>query len=623
MNIPNVNPTGNTGTVPAAPTPITPKIGPVLAERKAQASKKSAMTVDARLYGVKPMALSKYINDMIKVTPFSGVVYNKSMLAIVKQNAIELKQTRQGVDQISTTLLAFHTDFFDAHEENIRYLKELKELPKKPSLTSDKLNQIVNIDKENRRDALRRDRGGQTQTTPDDSTYLELKETNATLEKMLKSGEKEAKDSRKSSGGLMGFLKSPLKFIWDILGSLPGGRLLGGIAAAAGLGAILQHVLPNTLKALYHMLVPQPIQDFFKNVKTMADSFMKDPMKFIGDRIASTFGLFYDMFYNQFIAPVVYTLKSMGAHLQAFFNNPWPGQAKKREEDLARLLKDLGDKPSDRKYDVLGALQDIIVTGKVGEGRITTTKSAELSDYIPQQSPKETPIYTLPPELYNTLPGAGTTAPGVTIGATANILQTQEKVLTNFLAMSKKYSELSGGKSLTVVDAARTYQEQKDLYNKAVIAHGPESKWEGKQWAVNPDAAGHKKTDTFHSRAFDLKAEDVKELTTMIDPDTGKPLLESFGFVHPMDYEPWHIQAAKNIAASAPVISPPTDANNIQQTTSQIGQYTQDNFNFLSQYNANSLALQQQTVTGINKLVSKEPTVLQSVNTMQSAAMTN
>lgn len=621
MNIPNTNPTGTGIAAPVAKAPITPKSGPVLAERKVQAAKKSVMTVDARLYGVKPAALSKYINDMIKVTPFSGVTYNKTMLTVAKQNALELKQARQGIDQIHVALLELNVDFFKAHEENVRYLKELRELPKKPSVTSDKLTEIVNIEKENRRDAVRRERGTQSQT-PQPEDQVQLDETNALLKKILEEGK--PKKELKSGGGLMGFLKHPIKFIWDMLGSIPGGRLIGGIGAAAGLGAILMHILPNTLKALYDMIAPKwmkdfvdGVQHFFSDVKTMATDLFKNPLGFIGDRLTSIGKLLYDMFDTKFIAPIVYEMKMIGANVAAFIKEPF--SLAKREAKLAELTKDFV-KPSETKFDIGKALHDIAVYGKYDPAAIKTVQAEK---------------YTAPMQ-------------GIKLGKGANISSTNDAVLANLYAMGQRYNELTG-KSIVIEDAARTWEEQKKAYDEAVQKHGAESTWKGKQWAVNPEK--YDKSHLFHTKAFDLQRDTVKDLSKIIDPNTGKPLLESFGFEKPMGYEPWHIQATKEakllprvdydinpmdyevggyvpsnynpLAAAQAAISPPTDANAIKQTTDQINTYTASNNDFLKQYYVKSLGLMQQQLIETHNLAIKPPMALHNVNVSQSGKLTD
>jgi hypothetical protein len=238
MNIPNVNPTNNTGTAPAAPTPITPKTGPVLAERKIQASKKSVMTVDARLYGVKPMALSKYINDMIKVTPFSGVVYNKTMLSIVKQNAGELKQIRQSVDQIHTALLAFNVDFFKTQQETIKQFKNIELYNKKPNITTQKLDTLIKGEKDDRRRQILADRQAQKDAYDpyDDPMYKVQLESNDILQNILKQG---ALDKKKTeSGG---------NFLSSLLKALP---------LLAGIGGLLGFLLTGKGEFLTDMLKP-------------------------------------------------------------------------------------------------------------------------------------------------------------------------------------------------------------------------------------------------------------------------------------------------------------------------------------------------------------------------------
>ena len=239
MNIPNVNPTGNTAPAPVAKAPIAPKTGPVLAERKIQASKKSVMTVDARLYGVKPMALSKYINDMIKVTPFSGVTYNKTMLSIVKQNAGELKQIRQSVDQIHTALLAFNVDFFKTQQETVKQFKNIELYNKKPNITTQKLDTIIKGDKDDRHRQILADRQAQKNAYDpyDDPMYKVQLESNDILQNILKQG---ALDKKKMESGGGDFLSSLLK-------ALP---------LLAGIGGLLGFLLSGKGEFLTDMLKP-------------------------------------------------------------------------------------------------------------------------------------------------------------------------------------------------------------------------------------------------------------------------------------------------------------------------------------------------------------------------------
>lgn len=616
MNVPNVNPT--VSAPPAAPRPAAPKpIGPVMTERKVQAARKSIVTVDARLYGVKPQALSKYMNDMIKSSPFNGIIYNKTMFTIAKNNESHLKQISAITDKNHRALLGFNADFMAAHEETIKHLESLKAEYKKPNATTHKIEELINGEEEDRRRAIYAKREKQPGENGTDNTEIikELTIENANLEKILKEGEQQAKDAKKSSaGGLLGFIKNPIGFIWDMLGSIPGGRLIGGLAAAAGIGAIIMHILPNTMKALYNMIVPEPLQRFLEDIKTMASSFKDNPLKFIGDRLAASVKFLSDMLKTQFVDPVIYHIKMGMASIRAFVDHPIDFAA--RDKELNELTKGLIE-PTSVSFDVGKAMNDILVKGTYSSEEIKTIqkpqdvsekmvsilnthmtdKSKELmnSDYAKKYWGNadfgNTSVQT------NDFPSAPSSKEPFNIKLNDTSVHMQglkPNVYKNFMGMAQEYNEKTG-KNILVTSAFRTYDEQAALAEKYKNQPGRVA------------APGHSLHET--GLAIDIDPQNANELDKL-------GLLDNYKFNRPLINsrvpEPWHIQPISTASTGQdspykgdpmPARSLSPEVKSLQILKSEMENSTQigiDNAN--KKYN-DALAMQKASIDGLNKVI--------------------
>lgn len=215
--IPNVNPR------PAIPQPATPATpatrrpaGPVMEQRKVAAAQKAGMIVDARLYGVKPMALAKFINDSIKNAPYQQA-YNKAMMNYAKINTFYTKALSVGISSAFREFSEFRKNYVPTTTTTNTLLRTISQQEKisttKPTLTTKILGDIARGNEEDRRKKIYADREAQKNAyDPEkDPIHQELETTNAELHRLINLGTEQAKDVKKHArtGSMFGLDRLP------------------------------------------------------------------------------------------------------------------------------------------------------------------------------------------------------------------------------------------------------------------------------------------------------------------------------------------------------------------------------------------------------------------------------
>jgi hypothetical protein len=326
--IPNVNPRPTAAAKPATPAAPAAKkpAGPIMEQRKIVAAQKAGMTVDARLYGVKPMELAKYINTMIKPGPYSGYVYNQKMMNLANISLMYTKTISADIKSIAVSNEKIKTGIGGAFGKMIGLMQQGNVITEREY----------------------REKEAAKQTGPPDlhnPAYLENVKTNALLHAILLDGKDEKNKAAKKVGGgfirgLIGFFKNPLKFIWDMAGSVPFGRLILGGLTAGGIGFLLTKLFKNTSKALYDIFVPEGIKKFITGTKDFFEQWKNEGFfQFIGTRIGKIFGLIYDWFKDDFIKPMLANIMDMvdtvAFNTSHLFSKNLPELLKKHKEERA------------------------------------------------------------------------------------------------------------------------------------------------------------------------------------------------------------------------------------------------------------------------------------------------
>ena len=310
MNIPNVNPKPTSQAAPPLPAaPSKKPAGPIMEQRKVAAAQKG-MVVDARLYGVKPMALAKFINDTIKPSPFNGIIYNQKMMAIATTTLTQTKVLSSDVKNILMETAKIRTGLGSAFGKLLGMMEQGNVISERTYRDSKTREQTTNIPYQS------------------DPNYQQREETNEILKKILEEGIEEKKKAEKKGGGfvsgLMGFLKNPLKFIWDMAGSVPFGRLILGGLTSVGIGYLLTKLFKNTGKALYDVFVPRSIKKFIEGTQGFFEQMGKEGLlNFLGNRIGQTVGLVYDWFKDDFIKPITQTIFNMAEDVGWYMGHIW------------------------------------------------------------------------------------------------------------------------------------------------------------------------------------------------------------------------------------------------------------------------------------------------------------
>lgn len=504
--IQNNNPALPSQPTPRSTTPAATKKpdGPVVEKRKVVAAQKAGMIVDARFYGVKPTDFAKYINFEVRgaSAQFGGIIYKKRMESYQIKTAENTRQIASEMTNLAGSFGAFSKTFVGVSMETQEILKSLSTGQKASTYEAKKsADSLILIQKQEEEDYRRKIQREREQQQNSDEGI-------ATLTTVISKSTEETEKHKKFKGSLIGFIQNPLKFIWDVIGIIPYGKLIASLLGAGLAGGGVMKLFGPTIKSLFELFVPQGVKNMFTDITTLLKEIGRNPLDFFVSRITSTLGYFITMFKESFIDPAIYSIKRMGAEVSyAFKHFSW--RKGFRTEGFAGSEEEraLGAAPEKGKYTakrIMGDLRSLLLSGQAGE-------------------PTEYTQATLP----NILLG-GKAGPQALSGLT-------EKTRMGLTGLAEFYKSKTG-KDLPVNYGFRTEAQQQALRDEAIKKYGKDA---GKYVAMG-------RSTHQEGTGLDIPSDVVSMLLHQkID---GKSALEHFGFGLPyldkkgVAKEKWHVE---------------------------------------------------------------------------------
>ena len=503
--IPNVNPkpTGAAAKpAAAAPAPAAKKpTGPVMEQRKVVAAQKTGMIVDARLYGVKPMDLAKFINTMIKPGPYSGYVYNQKMMNIANISLMYTKTLSADIKNIAVSTEKLKSGVGSAFGKIIGIMSKGNVISEREMIEKNAKEQDI-----------------LSKNPKEDPAYKELVLSNAYLHALVLDGEDEKKEIKKHKGGgsILGFLKNLPDVIMSVFKVPILGPVLAGLIAG-GLGVLITKLFGKTAKALWDVFAPTWLKDFVKGVQGFfqgvqdffGNMFKKggDPFGFIGKRLSESMSALYDWFKEDFIKPIVQNIGNMVEDVGWQLGHLWdkaPGwlggknMTDKQVQDqfdemVATREKNQTEKrlKEEKPRKSLGDIWFRYGTGAEEPAPITEEQQKQINEKNAEQQKiyKASNLRALPQDE-------------TTHGEIANIGSMTDKTQDILKTLAKKYKD-AYKEDLDVLSAKRT-KEQADILRAKYLAD-PEHRNFAPEWSPNEVH--------YQGKAFDVTKDEYDKIT--------------------------------------------------------------------------------------------------------------